>query len=378
MLVQTIPYWLEGMPSGTGGATAGDRPDVLVIGGVVTGCSCALQLAQAGARVRVHEAGRIGGGASGRNGGFALRGMAMPYDEAVARLGHPAAHALMLLTEHGLDRIERIADDAMRRVGSLRLATDARERRRLEAEHAALTAAGFDVAWIDELDAPLDRLYAGALLHPTDGAIHPGRWLQRLAAAARAAGAELVEESGLTLDEAAELADTVVVATDGYTSALLPELAAIVRPTRGQMLATEPLDTVHYARPHYARDGFDYWQQLPDGRLVLGGCRDASIDAEWTADDATTPAVQGHLDRLLAQLAGRTPTVTHRWSGAWGTTADGLPLVGRLRGRDGVWIAAGYSGHGNVLGFVCGALVADAIGGRLAPELALLDPARFD
>jgi glycine/D-amino acid oxidase-like deaminating enzyme len=366
------------MPSGDGAATTDDRSDVIVIGGGVTGCSCALQLAQAGARVRVHEAGRLGGGASGRNGGFVLRGMAMPYDEVVARLGPPAAHALMLLTEHGLDRIERIADDAMRRVGSLRLAADDRERRRLEAEHAALTAAGFDVAWIDELEAPLDRLYSGALLHPTDGAIHPGRWLQRLAAAARTAGAELVEESELTLDAAAELADAVVVATDGYTSALLPELAAIVRPTRGQVLTTEPLDTLHYPRPHYARDGFDYWQQLPDGRLVLGGCRDVSIDAEWTADDATTPAVQRHLDRLLVQLVGGTPAVTHRWSGAWGTTPDGLPLVGRLPGRDRVWIAAGYSGHGNVLGFVCGALVADAIDGRLAPELAFLDPARFD
>jgi glycine/D-amino acid oxidase-like deaminating enzyme len=201
--------------------------------------------------------------------------------------------------------------------------------------------------------------------------------LQRLAAAARAAGAELVEESGLTLDEAARSADAVVVATDGYTSSLLPELAAVVRPTRGQVLATEPLDALQYARPHYARDGFDYWQQLPDGRLVLGGCRDASIEAEWTADDATTPAVQGHLDRLLAQLVSRAPAVTHRWSGAWGTTPDGLPLVGRLPRRERVWIAAGYSGHGNVLGFVCGTLVADAIGGRPAPELALLDPARF-
>jgi glycine/D-amino acid oxidase-like deaminating enzyme len=46
-------------------------------------------------------------------------------------------------------------------------------------------------------------------------------------------------------------------------------------------------------------------------------------------------------------------------------------------GRDGLWVAAGYSGHGNVLGFACGELVADAILGETAPQLELFDPARF-
>jgi glycine/D-amino acid oxidase-like deaminating enzyme len=181
----------------------------------------------------------------------------------------------------------------------------------------------------------------------------------------------------MRLEGALELADTVVVATDGYTSALLPGLADVVRPTRGQVLATEPLEEARYPRPHYARDGFDYWQQLPDGRLVLGGCRDASVDAEWTAADGTTPEVQERLEQLLHALVGRAPAITHRWSGTWGTTPDGLPLVGRLAGYDRVWIAAGYSGHGNVLGLVCGALVADAVAGRAADVLRLFDPARF-
>jgi glycine/D-amino acid oxidase-like deaminating enzyme len=45
--------------------------------------------------------------------------------------------------------------------------------------------------------------------------------------------------------------------------------------------------------------------------------------------------------------------------------------------REGVWIAAGYSGHGNVLGFACGELVADAILGEESPLLELFDPGRF-
>jgi glycine/D-amino acid oxidase-like deaminating enzyme len=71
------------------------------------------------------------------------------------------------------------------------------------------------------------------------------------------------------------------------------------------------------------------------------------------------------------------PQVDYRWAGIFGLTQDMLPLVGRVPGRDGTWVAAGYSGHGNVLGFLCGRLVAHAILGRDDPLLALFDPARL-
>jgi glycine/D-amino acid oxidase-like deaminating enzyme len=68
--------------------------------------------------------------------------------------------------------------------------------------------------------------------------------------------------------------------------------------------------------------------------------------------------------------------VTHRWAGVWGTTNDELPLVGSLPGNERVWVAAGYSGHGNVPGFASGRLVARALVGDRDPILDLLDPAR--
>ena len=67
--------------------------EVAVIGGGVTGCSCALTLAERGVRVRLLEAREIAGGASGRNGGFALRGATPPYDEARRLLGARARPA---------------------------------------------------------------------------------------------------------------------------------------------------------------------------------------------------------------------------------------------------------------------------------------------
>ncbi len=158
----------------------------------------------------------------------------------------------------------------------------------------------------------------------------------------------------------------------------MAELADVIWPARGQVIVSEPLDETLYDRPHYARHGFDYWQQLPDGRIALGGFRDVSILDELTDREELTPRIQSALESFLHELAGREVEVTHRWAGIFGLTQDALPLVGPVPGRnDRIWVAAGYSGHGNVLGFGCGELVADALLGRESALLPLLDPARF-
>jgi gamma-glutamylputrescine oxidase len=368
--VSTTSLWLKEPHDGLPRSRSGGRAEVVVIGGGVTGCSCALTLAEHGVRVRLYEAREIAGGASGRNGGFALRGAAAPYDEARRELGDERARLVMELTERALDRMEELAGDALRRVGSLRLAFDDDERKALRREHAALREHGFAVEWVDELEPPLDRLYRGAILHPRDGALQPARWVRRLAAHAANAGAEIREGERVTIEELD--ADAIVVAGDGFIPQLLPELP--VRATRGQVLATGPLRERLYERPHYARGGYDYWQQLPDGRLVIGGNRDASFETENTDVEETTALIQDRLELLVEQLVGYRPEVTDRWAGVWGTTPNLVPLVGEV--RDGVWVAGGYSGHGNALGLACGDLVGRAILGESPPELAIFDPSR--
>jgi gamma-glutamylputrescine oxidase len=368
--VSTTSLWLKEPHDGLPRSRSGGRAEVVVIGGGVTGCSCALTLAERGVRVRLYEAREIAGGASGRNGGFALRGATAPYDEARRDLGDDRARIVMELTERALDRMEELAGDAFRRVGSLRLAFDESERDALRREHDALLEHGFAVEWVDELEPPLDRLYLGAILHPRDGALQPARWVRRLALHAANAGAEIHEGERVTIDELDT--DAIVVAGDGFIPQLLPELP--VRATRGQVLATEPLRERLYERPHYARGGYDYWQQLPDGRLVIGGNRDASFETEETDVEETTALIQDRLEALVEQLVGYRPRVTDRWSGIWGTTPDLVPLVGEV--RQGVWVAGGYSGHGNALGLACGDLVARAILGERPPELEIFDLAR--
>jgi gamma-glutamylputrescine oxidase len=369
-------FWLEEPAEPLPARRLGRDPDVEIVGAGVTGCACALALAERGFAVRLHEAREVAGGASGRNGGFALRGGAMAYDRARATFGAEWARSYWNLTDRSLERLAHLAGDAFRRVGSLRLAVDEAEREEVRREHDALVADGYEAAWIDEADLqpPLRGRFAGALFHPHDGALQPARWVRRLARRAVEAGAEIRERSRVA--SLSELrAPRVVVATDGYTHGLVPELDARVRATRGQVLVTEPLPTMLFERPHYARRGLDYWQQTPDRRLVIGGWRDAALDEEWTSEEAVTQPVQARIEAAVSELLGEAPAITHRWAGIWGTTRDLLPLVGPLV-DDRVWVAAGYSGHGNVLGLACGELVGRALAGERDPVLAGLDPRR--
>ena len=346
-----------------------------VVGGGVTGCACALELARAGRRVRLYEAREIAGGASGRNGGFALRGGALAYDEARRSFGSERAAELWRFTERALDELADLAGDAFERTGSLRLPADETEFGEVRAEYEALREDGFEVEWVERLPAPLTNRYRAALLHPADGALQPARWVRRLAGLAADSGAEIREHEQVEGIDDLE-AGHVVIATDGYTGGLLPELDSAIRPTRGQVVTTEALPKRLFDRPHYARHGFDYWQQLRDRRLVIGGRRDSNLEGEFTAEEVVTEGIQSEIDGFLRELLGQVPRITHRWAGIWGTTRDRLPLVGRLPNRENVWIAAGYSGHGNVLGFGCGRLLGRAIVGQTDPIAQLFDPAR--
>jgi len=371
------PYWLED-PSPSRAATRHEgHVDVAVVGGGVTGCAAALRLAEGGLRVRLHEARGIAEGASGRNGGFALRGGASRYDVARETYGVERARELWHWTERALDRMAELAGDALRRNGSFRLAADAEERDEIRGEYEAFRADGIEAEWVDDLPGHLAGHFEGGIVHPHDASLQPARLVRRLASFAANAGVEIREHDRVDNITAVD-ADQVLVATDGYGHGLVPELADSIWPTRGQVIVSEPLDRVLYDRPHYARQGFDYWQQLPDRRVLLGGFRDVSILDELTDVEEMTPAIQESLEAFLGELIGETPRISHRWAGIFGLTQDMLPLVGRVPGRDGLWVAGGYSGHGNVLGFACGELVADAILGHASsPQLQLFDPARF-
>lgn len=328
--------------------------DVCVVGLGGSGLTAVQELESCGATVVGLDAGAVGGGAAGRNGGFLLAGLARPYHQAVAQLGRATAARLYRRTLEEMDRTPHT-----RRVGSLRIEDDPALLADARAQAAALRADGFDAV---DHSGPEGE----GVLFPADGVLQP---LARARSLALQAVSPLFERSpavsitgtAVSTPHGTVRCGAVVVAVDGNLDLLLPEVP--VRTVRLQMLATAPLgkayaEDARFARPVYYRDGYEYWQLLSDGRLALGGFRDLGGAEEETRSTEVSPLVQDALDRFLRERLGIDVPVTHRWAASVGYTADGLPFLGEV--RPGVWAAGGYCGTGNVVGALCARQAASA------------------
>jgi glycine/D-amino acid oxidase-like deaminating enzyme len=173
-------------------------------------------------------------------------------------------------------------------------------------------------------------------------------------------------------------AGRVLVAANAYLPALVPELGAVVRPVRAQMLATAPVAPV-LPVPVYSHDGFYYARQTADGRVLLGGARHLHEAGEVGHEDATTPALQADLEAYLrAHVPGAAGApVERRWSGTMGFSPDGLPVLGDVPGVPGAVYAAGFTGHGMGYGLRFGRLAARRLLGEPDDAADLFDAARL-
>jgi gamma-glutamylputrescine oxidase len=329
--------------------------EVCVVGLGGSGLNVVSELLDLGVDVVGVEKGRVGGAATGRNGGFFLAGTPDFHHRAAAALGPERAAALYRLTLEQIDRMWLETPAAVQITGSLRIAAD----------HAELEDCGLQLEAMRDARLPVSA-YNGpegaGLLFPHDGRGNPLRRARTLALKAHMRGARLFENSAaiassptkVTTPKGAVHCKTVIVAVDGTLEKTVPALKT-VRTARAQMLATGPAYEVTIPRPVYARWGYDYWQQLPDKRVVLGGFRDLAGPSEWSLDAVPTAPVQRQLEIFLRDGLGVRAPITHRWAGAIGFTDDKLPVI--WRGASG-WAFGGYSGTGNVLGALCGRAVA--------------------
>lgn len=325
--------------------------DLCVVGLGAAGLQAATMASRRGLAVVGIDAGPVGGGASGRNGGFLLAGAADFHHRLAARVGSARATTIYERTLEELDRQVELAPEAVQRVGSVRLATSAEEAEDCATQAEAMRRDGLPVE-------ETSGIYGSGLRFPRDAAMHPGRRIAALAGQARVAGVRLLPHHRVTaITEATVGGPTAVVATtralvavDGGLEHLLPELAGHVRTARAQMLATAPNAVAPelVPAPMYARFGLDYWQRLQDGRVVVGGARDVGGQDEWTTVDAVTAPVQAALEAILRDRLVVDAPVTHRWSGRLGFTADRLPVCRLI--RPGLAVAGGYCGTGNVIG----------------------------
>ena len=337
-----------------------EKADVVVIGGGIAGVSLLWHLLRRRIDTVLVERHHLAWGASGRNAGFLLAGVASSYAEAVHTYGRSRAREIWEDTNENHDRMIEAArgqDVGHRRLGTAILPVDDSERALLiESEHL-LTEDGFEARWDGT-----------RLVNPRDGEIDPAAMVAALARQARAGAiregvgvTSLVSRRRDVLVVAGEdscEAGAVILATNAYTPQLVPSVK--IQPTRAQMLATAPVSRRVTDLPVYSNYGYRYWRQLPSGEVLVGGWRDTSLETEKTYDDEPTPEIQEHLDRAAREL-GATAEVTHRWAGTMGFTETGLPMQGPLEGMPNVYICAGFTGHGMGFAFMTAKHVAERI-----------------
>jgi gamma-glutamylputrescine oxidase len=379
-----LPYWLdepyEPRPALEGRVEA----EACVIGAGVGGLSCALALARAGVDTVVLERATVAGGASGRNGGFLLAGVAPFYSEARERYGRERARHMYAATLEAQRDMYALADelgagDSVRRVGLLRASASEEEAEDVARQVEALREDHFPGELVDrdELPPAVARFALNGCLTEHDGALQPARWIRALARGAEAAGARIHDDTTVegpvaapgegelrTTTGAGVAARHVVVASDGALPALVPEYSPRVRSRRLHMTATAPLAERVTDHLVYYRWGYEYFQQRPDGRLLIGGFSDVDGDGSYTDSDTGSPEIWERIEQHIRDELGLNDAeITHRWAGVVGYSDDRLPYVGEVPGRPGLWVAGGYSGHGNVPGFLSGRLIAEAITG---------------
>ena len=364
--------------------------DVVIVGGGFFGLYCALLLAQAGRRVALLEASRLGWGGSGRNGGQLVPGLSCGWARLRTAIGAQLTAEMQRESQRALQQIRALIAERTIECelvdGHVEVAVLAR---RVRALHDAIDEARRD--WGDtrlrfleraELGAYVDSpRYRAGLLDPDAAHLHPLKYLFGVAAAAEAAGATLHE--GCRVAGYRELADGVrvqltdgaslrcaqlVLAAGAYVDRVEPRLAARVLPVGSFIGVTAPLGEAACRQllpgNHAVYDNqfiLEYFRTTADHRLLFGGrCTYLGGTPRRLAD-----AMRTNIVRAFPQLRG--VAVDYAWGGHIDVTLRRLPDWGRRGDR--LYWAQGFCGHG---------MVPTRIAANVVTEAMLGEPTRLD
>lgn len=368
----TISYWQAqaGLPGRDAPPTdiIEVETDLCIVGAGIIGAGAAQWAAQAGVHGVVVEAREAALGASGRNAGFVLTGVAASYYAAVRDYGREKARDLWQVS---IDNVAQMLTWAQAykiptaQSGSLLLAESEQEADELRQSAEMLEEDGFpgDFTPYD----PLNRGFFASLARPNDGVTQPAL-LSR--AVLEHSGFPLIAGSPVTgfseqggwvtveSQRATIRARQVLLCTNAWSESVHPYFVGKVSPMRGQIYISDPAPLV-FDTAGYSHYGYWYFRQVVEanqpgyGRWLIGGARHLHYDTENNnPSEAISGGVQSDLE---AWTARHFPELTdfaidRRWAGIMGFTTDGLPLVGKLPGYERVGFCVGFNGHGMGLG----------------------------
>ena len=356
--------------------------DVCILGAGYTGLAAALELAEAGYKVVVLEAERIGWGASGRNGGQAIAGFGCGEAKLEALVGFDDARKMFDLSREGLQwlrgRIRKHGIECDWRDGHATVPIKPRQQREVMAAVEDFnTRYGYPVEWWDreKLRTQLasDR-YLGALYDPNSGHLHPLEYALGLARAAMAAGVRIFEHSRVTQllrgtkpvfkTSAGEVhCDFAILAGNALVHGIAPELDAKIMPVGTYIGATVPLgeeranalirNDMAVADTNWA---LDYFRRSRDHRLLFGGRASYST--------LPPPNLRGTMTRRMRRVFPQLADVEieYVWGGYIDISLNRAPHFGRLTPN--VYFAQGFSGHGVIATGLAGNLISEAIRGH--------------
>jgi glycine/D-amino acid oxidase-like deaminating enzyme len=358
------------------------KADVAIIGGGYTGLSAARTLAKLGVNVVVLEAETIGWGASSRNGGMVLTGLKLGMQTIQKRYGKELSRRLFQYSLDSIATVEQIVEEeqidcGFKRYGHLLTGNKPHHFEGLQAE-AEFMEKEFNhklrLIPKEEQRAEIGSdLYHGALVDESSGGLNPAQYVAGLARATENAGAVLHARARVTglrrKDGCVDLetergrltADSVLVATSGYTSHVTKNLQKKVIPIGSYIIATErlsdklaselsPKNRMIFDSMHYL-NYFRLW----DNRMIFGG-RAAFFPETSRTIERSAEILRREMVEVFPQL--KDIRVEYVWGGTLDFAFDMMTHVGEM---DGVYFALGYAGHGVAMATHSGKTLAEAM-----------------
>lgn len=356
------------------------EPDICIVGAGFTGLSAGLELAERGHAVMIIDAGKVGWGASGRNGGQLVNGLSANLETILQHCGPEAVGIVMTAGAALRERITRHGIDCSLVPGNLFAAMTPGQMRELEHRQATWRRFGFDgFVMLDQAGVRryvASDLYIGGLADPTGGHVHPLNLALGEAAAVERLGGVIHEQTRVIRVDTSGPRPVVVtsggtirprvliLAGNAYLGHTVPALEDRIMPFSTQVLATEPLgDRAARLIPsgycvEDERYIQDYYRMSADGRLLFGG---GAIFGGSDPSDIRRKLVP-HLERVFPELTG--VRIDFAWSGNCAISFNRVPQIGRL--GDATYFAQGYSGHGIIGSHLYGRLLGEAVAGEQA------------